>query len=214
MKIGVRLFFVTLVCVACIPLASPATCGFVSPLNVTETAGTTGPFGDVCVNLESATTALITFTAAPTYTFVDSSIADVQVNAATFTASFSSDTTSSSPSAGSGNVNGYGSFNLTWDNGAASNHEDFFSFLVTNTSGSWGLASDVLTANAKGFDAAAHVLCLQGSGCETAGTDGTPLTFFVAEGATSAVPEPRFYGLLLIGLMGVAAIMFRRRQAA
>jgi hypothetical protein len=72
----------------------------------------------------------------------------------------------------------------------------------------------VLTANAKGFDAAAHVLCLQGSGCETAVTDGTPLTFFVAEGATSAVPEPRFYGLLLIGLMGVAAIMFRRRQAA
>jgi hypothetical protein len=110
-------------------------------------------------------------------------------------------------------VNGYGTFNLTWDNGAASNHEDFFSFEVTNTSGTWGSASDVLTANAKGFDAAAHVLCLPGSGCDTAGDGGTPLTFFVAEGA-STVPEPRFYGLLLFGLMVVAAIMFRRRQAA
>lgn len=138
MKIGLRQFLVALVCMAWIPLASAGTCGFISQLNVTETAGTTGPFGDVCVNLESSTTALITFVADPTYTFVDSSIADVQVNATTFTDSFSSDTTTSSPTAGSGNVNGYGTFNLTWDNGAASNHEDFFSFEVTNTSGTWG----------------------------------------------------------------------------
>jgi hypothetical protein len=48
-----------------IPLATAETCGFTSSLNVTETAGTAGPFGDVYVNLESADTALITFTAAP-----------------------------------------------------------------------------------------------------------------------------------------------------
>jgi hypothetical protein len=148
----------------------------------------------------------------PFYTFIDSSIADVQVNATSFTSAFSADTTTSSPSSGSGNVNGYDTFNLTWDNGAASNHEDFFSFEVTSTGGTWGSASDVPTANLKGFAAAAHVLCLAGSGCDTSGSDGGPLTFIVAEGATSPVPEPRFYCVLLVGLMGAGGMMLRRRR--
>ena len=216
MNIVMKSTLVMLVCLSLIPLATASVCGgFSSDLTVTETAGTSGPFGNVCVDLESPNTALVTFTAAPTYTFVDSSIADIQVNATSFTDAFVSDTTTSSPTAGSGNVNGYGVFNLTWDNGAASNHEDTFAFTVTNTGGTWGSASDVLTANGSGFDAAAHVLCLAGSGCDTSGEGGGPLTFFVAErAATSPVPEPRSYGVLLIGLTVFGIVSFRRRRLA
>jgi hypothetical protein len=215
MNVALRLPLAAIVFACLTPLAfATATCGFDSTLNVSEqtaTGATNGlTFGDVCVNLDTSTTATITFTAASGYTLVDGNIADIQVNASSFSEAFVSDTTSSSPTADSKNVNGYGTFNLTWQNGAASDHEGFFTFTVTNTSGTWASAGDVLTNNGSGFDAAAHVLCLAGSGCETAGDMGGPLTFFVAEGA--AVPEPRFYALLLVGLMAAIGVMFRRRQ--
>ena len=215
MNVALRLPLAAIVFTSLTPLAfADGTCGFNSTLNVSEqttTGATNGlTFGDVCVNLDTSTVATITFTSAANYTFVDGNIADVQVNASSFTDAFVSDTTGSSPTAGSKNVNGYGTFNLTWENGAASDHENTFVFTVTNTSGTWASAADVLTNNGSGFDAAAHVLCLAGSGCDTAGDMGTPLTFFVAEGA--AVPEPRFYALLLVGLMAAIGVMFRRRQ--
>ena len=214
MNVASRLPLAAIVFASLMPLAFATTCGFDSTLNVSEqtaTGATNGlTFGDVCVNLDTSTVATITFTSAANYTFVDGNIADVQVNASSFTDAFVSDTTGSSPTAGSKNVNGYGTFNLTWENGAASDHENTFVFTVTNTSGTWASAADVLTNNGSGFDAAAHVLCLAGSGCENALGPGNPLTFFVAEGA--AVPEPRFYALLLVGLMAVIGVMFRRRQ--
>jgi hypothetical protein len=113
---------------------------------------------------------------------------------------------------GSGNVNGYGVFNQTINNfDGAADAENTVTFTLTNNSGTWASAADVLTGNLSGFDAAAHVICAStGTACDTGGTGGVPLTFFVAEGAV--VPEPRFYALLLVGLMGVVGMMLRRRR--
>src|SRR5215475_10794901 len=63
-----------------------------------------GPFGTVTVDLTSGTTATVTFTAAAGYVFGDGSIADVNVNAASWTiGTFSSALLSSD---GSKNVDG------------------------------------------------------------------------------------------------------------
>jgi hypothetical protein len=221
MKTLLTLLLAALICVSFAPLASANVCGFDSILNVsdqTATGATNGTtFGDVCITL-AGQTATITFTAAGNYQLMDSSIAGVQVNASSFTEGFVSEAPNGAHTPLvdlNQNVNGYGVFNLTWDNfDGASNAEDTFIFTVTNTSATpWATAADVITPNAQGFDAEAHVICLAGSGCEAAGTGGVPLTFFVAEGQGTIVPEPRFYGLLLVGLMGVVGIMLRRRRA-
>ena len=190
--------------------------GFESVLNVsTQTApgatnGTT--FGTVCVMLIAPNTATVTFTAATNYAFMDSSMADVQVNAASFTLG---PTITEAPhpglasDGGPGNVSTYGVFNQTITNfDGAGDAETLVTFILTNNSATWASAAAVLAANAKGFDAAAHVICLAGSGCETA-LNGGPLTFFVAEGA-AAVPEPTSLAMLGSGLIGLAGILRRK----
>jgi hypothetical protein len=139
---------------------------------------------------------------------------DVQANASSFTLG-STITESPNPglasNGGSGNVNGYGVFNQTINNfDGGADAETSVTFTLTNNSGTWASAADVLTANLSGFDAAAHIICLAGSGCENVG--GTALTFFTAEGA--AVPEPKFYAVLLVGLMALMGVVARRRHHA
>ncbi|MGZ4821494.1 MAG: hypothetical protein ACXVZM_07795, partial [Terriglobales bacterium] len=198
MKMFVKLLLAGALGLLLIPFASAdGTCtaagGFESVLNVsqqTATGATNGTtFGEVCVNLTSSTTASITFTAAANYAFMDSSMADVQVNASSFTLGLP---ITESPHAGlasdghSGNVSSWGVFNQTINNfDGAGDAETSVTFTLTNTSGTWASASSVLTDNGSGYDAAAHVICLAGSGCETAGDQGGPLTFFVAETATT-----------------------------
>ncbi len=193
--------------------------GFESILNVsTQTApgatnGTT--FGTVCVMLTNSNTATVTFTAADHYAFMDSSMADVQVNAASFT--LGAITESPHPGlasdAGANNVSSYGTFNQTIKNfDGAGDAETLVSFVLTDNSGTWASAADVLIENAAGFDAAAHVICLAGSGCETAGDNGGPLTFFVGEGTGTPVPEPTSLALLGSGLIGLAGLVRRKVQ--
>ena len=45
------------------------------------------------------------------------------------------------------------------------------------------------------------------------GNYGGKNVLLAALAATSSVPEPRFYGVLLAGILGVAGIIFRRRRA-
>ena len=222
MKCVLAVLFAALICVSLAPSASasPSCAGFDSLLNVSEqtVAGATSgiTFGDVCVTLTSSTTASITFTALNNYLFLAAQMADVQVNAGSFTLGT---TITESPHAslasdgGSNNVNGYGVFNQTIDNfDGAADAESTFTFTLTNNRGTWASAANVLAANTKGFDAAAHVICKNtGTACDTAGSNGGGLTFFVAENA-AAVPEPRFYGFLVVGLMGVVGILLRRRR--
>jgi hypothetical protein len=221
MKSVMKLFFVTLVCVSLVPIASATLCTtagtFESDLTTISVGGVQGSgfYGSVCVSdfNSTAQTATITFIAASGYSFIDGSAADVTTNGGLATPAFVSET----PKAGSvsdfkdftsvGHVDGYGTMNVQLNDNSSSQLEQVIVFTVHNTSGTtWTSNSNVLAFNPSGFDAAAHVV---GADC------GTSLTCFVGEntGGTT-VPEPRFYGLLLTGLMAlVGKTLFRRRAA-
>ncbi len=144
---------------------------FTSDLNQGNTAiaGFTGPYGTVTVTLVNSTTATVTFTSLTNsgniYLFGDGGSVAVNVNASTFTVSNitgSNSGTGFTPGpytfAGAGVEDGFGSFNLTINSFDGFTHSsDTITFTVTNTSGTWGSDSDVLIANAGGFDAAAHI---------------------------------------------------------
>jgi VPDSG-CTERM motif len=171
---------------------------FISTLNVgnSSLSGISGPFGTVTVSLDVATqTATITFTADAGFAFIDTSAAAVQVNSASFTEAIVTD--SDFKSFGSGTVDGFGSFNLTVDNKSASTPISSIVFTVTNTfSTLWPSASNVLAFNSLGFDAAAHILVLNGTG----------LTGFAGENGAS-VPDGGTTVMLLgaaLGALGMA----------
>ena len=125
--------------------------------NDTSAVGS-GPYATVQVNLTSGTTATITFTASSDYSLVDSNIADVNVNAASWTiGTFSSTPSTTISDTGSGNVSTFGVFNQTTKEQNASTLLSTVSFVLTDTGGTWANAASVLTANANGFIAAAHV---------------------------------------------------------
>lgn len=176
-----------------------------------------GPYADVTVDLTTGTTATITFSsntvAGNTYLFGDGSSVDVNVNATSWTIgsiSSSNGGTGFTPGTfsdgGSLNVDSFGVFNQTVDDFDGFSHAaDTVSFVLTNTSGSWASAADVLGANSDGFWAAAHVfVCADsGSGCDQSA--GALVTGF------AAVPEPSTLALLLMGVTALAAHRSRRR---
>jgi len=173
---------------------------FTSELNIGPDDSTGILFGTVTVSL-TGQVATITFNSntALDYHFIDSSIASVNVNASTFTFAIVNDPFFKNVNIPGGNVNGFGSFDLSINNkGGFGNAIDTLSFTVTNTSGVlWNSASDVLEFNADGFDASAHVA-----------TQGGSLTFFVAEnGTTTQVPDGGMTVMLLgmgLGALGMA----------
>jgi hypothetical protein len=169
-----------------------------------------GPFGTVQVNLISGTTASIIFDATSPYVFVDSSAAAVNVNATSFTVTNIAFVPSSASCAnsctGSGTVDGFGAFNLTINqHGATSNPSTEISFDLTNNSGTWASAANVLLANANGSHVAAHMVNSAAN---------TSCTGFVSDHAgagggscTTQVPIPAaawLFGSGLVGLIGIA----------
>lgn len=158
------------------------------------------PFAHVDVNRTSTTNATITFTGlttgAFTYAFGAVNALDVNVNATTFTVGAANGGTLSDPV--SGNVSEFGTFNVTWDNfdGFPSRFSTA-NFSLTNTSGTWGSASDVLLANSGGFRAAAHIFV---TAATCTGPTGAPVaceTGFAGDPGLAPVPEP--VTLLLFG---------------
>lgn len=154
------------------------------------------PYGTVGVNRTSTTAATITFngltTGGFTYFFGAAQAIDVNVNATTFTVSVPIPaSTDNVPVAG--NVSSFGNFNVTFDN--SDGFSDRFStgsFDLTNTSGTWATASDVLLANSDGFRAAAHIF-VTATSC---GNEAC-VTGFAGDGGLAPVPEPAT--LLLLG---------------
>jgi hypothetical protein len=128
----------------------------------------TGPYGHMSITL-SGQTATVTLTsntvAGNTYLFGGNSHSfGVEVNASSFTSGGLAGGrlggfTGTLGFGGSQNLNGFGIFNLTVDD--SDGFKDAFdnlSFTITNTSATpWLNASQVLTTNSGGFDAAGHV---------------------------------------------------------
>lgn len=182
----------------------------------------TGPYANVNINLTSSTTATVTFTSDTNGGFIylmgDGGTADLNVNGtyilgpvtesngiAGFTPTFKNNTP--------GTVDGFGNFNLSLNNVDGFNDTaTSISFTLTNTSGTWSSAANVLAPNGSGAEAAIHAFACAEPGCST--TSGATATGFGRDGggAPPPVPEP---GTML--LFGVGLLIFgqalRRRLA-
>ena len=144
----------------------------------------TGPFGIVNVNLTSTTTATITFTAASGYLFVDGGAVAVNVNANSWTVS--AFTSNGNPVANSGarNEDGFGSFNQTGSQMNSSHGATLVSFTLTNTSGTWASAANVLAFNSQNWLVAAHIRV---AGTQTTGFAAGPNGGSVPDGGTTVM---------------------------
>jgi hypothetical protein len=144
---------------------------FVFDLSTGNTAisGFAGPYAQVDVHLVSSTMATITFTSLTNsgniYLMGDGGTVGVNVNATTWTLGTitgSNAGTGFTPgpysNGGVGNEDGFGSFNQKITSFDGFTHSsDTVSFSLTDTSGTWANASAVLTGNADGNLAAAHI---------------------------------------------------------
>jgi hypothetical protein len=175
-------------------------------------SGFPSPFGSVNVSLTDSTHATITFTANTSpglgysYTFGDGGSMNVNVHATSWT--FSGLTNNNTPadmsSGGSGNADGWGNFNQTFNTFDGFTHSfTTGSFVLQNLSGTWSSPSDVLTPNERGNSVAAHVfVALNGANTNSTG--------YATDGTGSPAPEPATIVILASGLP-VGLLALRRR---
>lgn len=110
---------------------------------------------------------------------------------------------------GAGNEDGFGSFNQTVNTFDGYTHSsDYMKLSLTNLSGTWASDSDVLTGNASGYRAAAHIFV---TSAPAISTNGAIITGYATEGPVPT-PEPTSMLLLGLGLVGAGAARRRRKN--
>jgi len=131
-------------------------------------SGFSGPYAQVTITTTSANTATVTFTSLTNsgniFLMAGQGAVGLNVNAASFSLGSVTGTnagTGFSPgpysNGGANNEDGFGSFNLTVDSFDGFMHSaDSISFTLTNNSGTWGSAANVLIANGSGYVLAIH----------------------------------------------------------
>ena len=193
---------------------------FTSQLNAGNSAisGFTGPYGTVTINLTDSKHASVTFTSNTVnnniYLFGGVNAVALNVNATTFsTSNFvgANSGTGFTPggytNTGAGNVDGFGSFNLTIRSFDGFTHSaDTVSFTLTNVSGTWASADDVLTGNAGGFDAAAHIFV---TAFPANASNSALATGFAGEGPQGQVPDGGTTVMLLGAALGALGMVRR-----
>ena len=204
------------------PRASADTISFDLSVPNAGISGYTGPYANVTVTLNSATSATITFTAYPGFLMGASDTAALNINgtASVIVASYGQLPGFGSPlpmSYGSGNADGFGSFNFTLADFDGYGHGvTTVTFTLTASGGTtWADASSVLTPNSDGYMAAAHVFVCSATPClPTAGGGGGSAlaTGYAANGEQVPIPEPASIALFGSGLIGLAGLVRRRRR--
>lgn len=182
-------------------------------------SGYPGPYASVLVDRTSPTAATITFTSllnsGHIYLFGANGSVAVNVNATAFTLgpiiTGSNAGTGFTPGpfsdGGSNNEDGFGSFNQTIDSfGGYTHSSDSLSFTLSNTSGTWSSAANVLTPNNNGYLAAAHIFVAD---YPADASNGALATGYAANGA---VPEPGTIGLVALGALGLLGAVRKRRS--
>lgn len=177
----------------------------------------TGPYATVTITTTSSTTATVTFNSLTnggfTYLLAGNSAADLNVNATAFTVgtitgsnSLSGFTPGPFTNAGAGTADGFGTFNLNIDSFDGFGHSSTtISFTLTDTSGTWSSASNVLVGNAGNNTAAIH-----GFACATP-CNGSTSTAFATGFASNGNPVPEPASMLLFG-SGLVALGIKLRR--
>jgi hypothetical protein len=174
-----------------------------------------GPYGKVTVKLTSSTTATVTFKAFTDggycYSFGGHGAVGLNVNAGTFSVGAVTGTNShagSSPGpykvTSNQNEDGFGRFNLNINSFDGFAHSATkVTFTLTDTSGTWASAANVLTGNVSGYEAAARVFATHNyhAACDTGFAANSPVV----------TPEPDSLALLGLG-MAVTLVGFSQRQ--
>jgi hypothetical protein len=162
------------------------------------------PYGSVSVDRTDSTHATVTFTFGSaggfTYLFGGNGMADVNVNASSFTVSISTPgtTVKNGPV---NNLSSFGGFNLSIDNkGGNSDAVNSVIFTLTDGSGTWADSASVLTANNDGFFVAAHIFVETAAGAN-------PATGYAGDGGGRQVPDGgSTVALLGTGLLGLGCL--------
>ena len=180
-----------------------------------------GPYAQVDVNLLNSTQATIKFTsltqAGNIYLFAGSGASAVAVNVNAISWALSPVITGSNAGTGfltpgpfsdggSGNMDGFGSFNQGISSFDGFSHSsDTLSFTLNNLSGTWASDTSVLTGNSQGYLAAAHIFVTTFPAARSNGASDTGF----ATGNGQSVPDGGATVMLLGTALGSLAMARR-----